>query len=1351
MTLFRLKTILFCRILVVAFLAFGWFGIAPSSSNNPLLFGRVCLAGENLTPDRNISVILDEPGSPEWKDLWDKARYFVHEQNYLLARAAYSELVASKPNIEEAAWEYCKVLLKLNDFDTASTVIATLLDKQPNNSDYLLVGADLAMHWNHQETAVRYYGRVFEKDPTGDHSDAALLGLANSLEKQGKSLLAFVPLELFSQRHPENSQVLERLAQAAFKLGKRDKARKLYARLIKKTLVDDQSILQAAALFDQHGMEETRNLLLLQYLERYPNYQVFRKELVHYYLENRQFESALKHLQFLADNNSDNEEFLLRAAEVCRINLQRPDKALFFYERYKNKHPQNPQIKKIITTLQSELAKDFLVIVENDGAAQLWKDLALITPNRSAIFLEMVDIFEQKGQADEVLELLVFVYKDSNGDGDIALRIAEHYLLAKNYQLALQYLQDVTGKGRQTKSYHLMRGEAEQHLGLEIAALDSYQKALVFHPHDWALRLKCIKLSGEIGDVRSLQSVFTIGQQLQGRELAPEAVLLYLDLLANNFLFNEYHKIHSWALSHFKETPEITSRLKIQESSVLRKEGKKRSAEQLLRELVNNEQSSDEALFHLAFNAITDKKVDVAESWFQALIERDQNESSSFALTPRGCRLLVLRVKILMEDAAYGEALGLIDSYLDMVGEKQVSSELQIQLDILKVQQCRLNLYDDDIANASLQCRKLLAQKSFDPEVVALSLSIEEKLEKSAGKTDIESLMATAGKHVLSRTLALGGYELEAGKFNSAKRWLTLALQQYPDSIVGRALWSDLMLAKGEVDIAGEYYARLAMQFPNESYFIQKQIEVEVRRGRYDKGLSLLKNDKNIGVDTIESMPQSYSLENEIPDLLSLARLLWGNRQQEQALHVYRKLLAPSVFLQLTDRFRQKQISDPTIVNDSGFWSKMMLLLQSEPDVLAELMQPSFLVQNRGNDVGRIVAELYGKYSWEKLIANEYKARQAVYDRNYYYAEQSYEKLLKEDSTEGMIDLASVYGRIGKYRKEAQIYEAIQKSGIVSPDLNESIERSILLIRPQNIFDAKYEERSGRDGNIDMAKTTIGTSFWFTPSLDKDIRFQYSYNSFESLDTEASTSSNFFYGTATYEFAKAYDLVVGGGAESFSNDSAVGYQYDLRLNGRLDDYVSGYVLFEKRQVYDTIRAIEQQITFQSIETGLTVETPVGLSFGGDIYHRYFNDGNSQNRFHGFSSYTVFKESMHLALRYEYQYLTSDDQSSHLVGGVADNSGDPLYYYSPSNYNQHLMSLHFQQDFLGYEQGVKKGMSYYSIDQAIGLEDNEYLTSTTKFDIFLEMSPHFLLKGNFILSMSNEYEEKGLSLSLHYRW
>jgi hypothetical protein len=414
-------------------------------------------------------------------------------------------------------------------------------------------------------------------------------------------------------------------------------------------------------------------------------------------------------------------------------------------------------------------------------------------------------------------------------------------------------------------------------------------------------------------------------------------------------------------------------------------------------------------------------------------------------------------------------------------------------------------------------------------------------------------------------------------------------------------------------------------------------------------------------------------------------------------------------------------------------------------------MEPPFLIENRGNEAGKIVSGFFEKYSWQKLITNEYMARKAIYDRNYYYAEQSYKRLLEENSSEGMIDLATIYGKIGKYRKEAQVYEAMKSSGATSPDLLESIERNTLQISPQSIFSTSYEEKNGRDGNIDIAKTSIGTSFWFAPDLDKDIQLFYANNRFESLDTDKSAGSNFVYAVAIYEFTKAYELVLGVGTEKLTGNSDTSYQYEIELKGQLDDYVNAYVLFEKRQVYDTIAAIEQQISFQSIETGLSIETPIGLSFGGDLYHRSYDDNNSQNKFHAFSSYTIFGESLQLALRYDYQYLNNEDRNSTKSEILANNSLDEVVYWSPSSFTEHRFGLRFQHDFLGFEEGAKKSMSYYAIGSALGFEDNENLSFNTNFDIFLEMSPRFLLKGNFTLSTSDDYEEKALSVSLHYRW
>ncbi len=1336
MTLSRLKKVITSRFFLLFVLSLGFFSTA-------------CLAGDGITPDRNISMVQGEPGSPEWKVLWDKARNLARVEKYSLAASAYAHLLRSKPNIEEANWEYCKVLLKVEDFSTATKIIGGLLDKDPNNYDYLLAGGTVATHWKNYETAIHYFGRVFEKDPTGENSDTALLGLATSLRNQGKKELSFALLEQFSLRHPENIEIIHLLALDAHELGKREKARKLYAKLLENKNVADLILFKAIDVFDVPGYEKEIKELWLEYLNRHPDYLPFRQRLIKLYIENGDFDEALLQLSYLADNNQDNDEYLLKAGSICQRELRRPDKALYFYGRYLRTHPDDLEIKKKINYIESQLANEFLPIVENDGALQLWGNLAEITLNRREIFLEIADLLEKNGQTEDLIEVLIIVYENSSTDDRIALRIAHLYYQKAQYDKTLNYLHSVTDKKNKTKSYFLLKGDTEQQLGLEMAALVSFEKALTVDPPDVHLRAKCLELAGRLGNVTQLKSLFEAGLRQGNENISADFVITYLDLLTYNFLFQEYEKINSWAKFYFAAKPETLTQLGMHKASALRREGKTRKAEQLLRQLLNNNILTDDILFQLCENAVTDKNIPAAESWYQALRNNTSQDDSIFSFNEAGCRLLLLKVNILRASGKYENAQSLIDGYLVKYGKSNVRKHFNSFWDSIQKQRCWLSFYNGRLLEADQLSETLLATGTFDPELQALHGILLRRL-KSDREINNNSQIKIDGNAVITRLLLLAAKEIKYLEYDAAERHLKSVLKLYPDSIVGKAVWSDLMMSRGLSDKAAESLSQLIEEFPKEPYYRKKRIEVESRRGRYSQGLTLMEKDSG-EADGIDDLERNLIATEDTEGLLTLARLLWGDKQQEKSLKLYKQLLALSVFDLLSEEFRRKQINYNYLTKEHTFWNSMMLMLQSEPDVLAELMEPPFLIKNRGNEAGEIVSELFEKYSWQKLITNEYMARKAVFDRNYYYAEQSYKKLLKDNSSEGMSDLATIYGKIGKYRKEAQVYEAMQNSGATTPDLVESIERNTLQISPQSIFDVGYEERKGRDGYIDIAKTSFGTSFWFTPDLDKDIRVTYANNHFESLDTDKSTGSNFLYAVTTYEFTKAYELILGFGTEKLTSDSDNGYQYEIGIKGQLDDNINGYILLEKKQVYDTIAAIQQQITFQSIETGLSIETPAGLSFGGDLHHRYYNDGNSQNRFHGSASYSIFGESIELALRYEYQYLTSDDENSSVADFSNEDSLDEPLYWSPSLFNEHQMTLHFQHDFLGFEQEAKKSMSYYAIDNTLGLEDNENLTFATKIDIFLEMNPHFLLKGNFTLSKSDEFDEKALSMSLHYRW
>ena len=216
-----------------------------------------------------------------------------------------------------------------------------------------------------------------------------------------------------------------------------------------------------------------------------------------------------------------------------------------------------------------------------------------------------------------------------------------------------------------------------------------------------------------------------------------------------------------------------------------------------------------------------------------------------------------------------------------------------------------------------------------------------------------------------------------------------------------------------------------------------------------------------------------------------------------------------------------------------------------------------------------------------------------------------------------------------------------------------------------------------------------------------------------------------------------------------SSDTRVVHK--IAIKGQLDEYFHSYIDWEKSLVDDTVMALNTGINQQEIETGLYCETPQGLTFGSDFRHRSYSDNNTQNKFHGHASCRLFGESIQLSLRYDYQFFKNTETNPSDLINEQKHSQDVLYYWSPSSFSENLFTLHFQHDFWGYQQESKQKMSYYAFDNSIGRDDLDILSYSSKFDIFLEMNPHLLLKGNFTFTKSDVLEEKGLYFSVHYRW
>ena len=1331
-TSIRLKILLFSPLLFFALLC------SPVTS----LSGR-----KEITPERDISVVRNTPQSPDWKILWDGARNMVREGHYDLAADVYGQLFSIKPNIEEANWEYCKVLLQTQSYQIASKIISLLLEKNPTKNEYLLVAGQVAAQQKKFAEAERYFGLIFEKAPIGEYGDAALEGFAYSLRSRGHKDLAFPLMQQLTVRKPNDSKIIHDFAVDAIFLKRFAVARALYRKLLTDENADDTVVFEAVAVFTEKSFEKEHVAVLKRYLSLHPGYMPFRTKLMTINERNGEYEALMAHLSFLIENSEDKKQFLLRAAQVAKHHLKRPDKALGYLERLRPLNPDDSEVITAINELQVQLARDFLSIVENGGAALLWNDLVSFGANRQSIFHRMSVLLEKEKKYLPLIDVLEVLFLHGEKSVYAALKLAQLLHKVKKYERSQHYLVLVADEMRDGDFYHL-KADNEIHLGFEMDSLYSLMKALEYKPTDVELREQCIELAGRLGLVEDQIRLFNDMSRSADTPVSVELVKVHVQLLTLNQLYDEALNICDKSLKTHTKDPNLIQ-LYLLKAEVLRKSGRTRSAEQLLRQLLHEQLHQNIVLDQLIENAIIDNDVLMAKKWLNILDKNTVTSGPSTFSYRLKNRKRLARIRLFRIEGEVDEAFDLIHRILN---EKEISTNdtenISFKNTLMK-EKCYLYLATGDYSTAEKLMINQIKKADFDAELFVLYEAIIAKGESEEVLEELEQKLRLGSTVLFSRVLSVVGEEIDNNALESAKKHLASVRGLIDNSVRMINLDIKLSIAEGKFDKAKHDLKSLEKSYKNERLFCREQIEIMAQNGKYQDALK--KYEKCFQQGWVQD--SSDIGEVIIEDKIFYARLLWRAKKFGDSLEVYEKLLDPPVYIKLIEKFKEKRINYQYLTRHQSFWNSMMLLLESDPDIIAELMEPTFLFDNIGNETGKIVSDNFEQYSWQEIIENEFLARKASFNKNYHFAVKSYEKLLeREETTESKVDLATIYGRIGKFRKEAQVYEDISTVGEVTPELQESIKRNILQIRPTNTIDVVLDERSGRGNTVDIRKTSLGTTFWFTPDLDKDFWLNYTYNKYESTERKRELDSNLLRGAMTYEFSDNYEFTTGLGAEKLNDSSESEIQYNFELKGQLDDYVSGFVLFEKAPIDDTVEAMEDGIFRQFIQTGLTIETELGVTFGGDLRYSMYSDDNEQNRFYWFSSYSIFGETLQLDFRYAYQYLANKD-----VNGPEGSSYDDTYddfiqdYWSPETFSEHRLGLQLKKDFFGYLTDVENKMSYFRFDTGISLEDEENIAYSARFDIFLEMSPHLLLKGNFSFNSSDVYDEKMLSLSLHYSW
>ena len=1309
-----------------------------------------CVAAE-IAPARTITVVAVSPDVPEWKKIWDSARKKVKTGDYNSAVLLYEKLHTLKPNIEEANWEYFKVLMNKGQVVEATRIINSLLEKNPSKIEYLLGSGNILLSEKKYNSALKQFGRVYEFDPAGGSSVNALKGMIASLEGTKKKNVLLPLLEQLHLRQNTDSDTIKKLVETAGVLGKNDKVLHYFSLLRQKKQlkdIDSKILFLVAGVLEKKDERKEASELWEEYLRRTIDYLPFHEKLVAYYLDSGKRKSALPHLIQLSRSSQADDVLLKQIAEIYLHAVGRPDKALAYFEKYLAKHPEDKKIQKKIKTIQTILANDFLAIVENDGAWLLWKDLAQITPNRLAIYREMATLLEKKGKKDELFQVLKIIQHHDPEDTKTLYKIISICREKKNYPLALQYLQKLPESTQNTKKFFLLKGDLEYMSGREISSLDSYANGLKKDEKDLRLRQTCIRLAGRLGLVDRVNSLFA------GTPNSPENdnyfafIFNYLEQLEYNFFFSSLDTALGKYLKLFEDNPQQILKLRLLQEKSLRERGNQAKAEELLRSIVAKEGAVPEVFFNLAIHSSEARDISAARVWKNGFVQFFPTDRKIRENRKYERKINYLEGMISLAEGDVEQAVSRIVTLENLRLKKKKRLTLSDLEYKLKKKLCWLLLENGNIDGSEELLKEFSNIREFDPERVVLRHALGTLSGKTKENPENDSLYINK-QPVLSRFLQVALTALHHNEFDLGSQIVKTVLKQVPGSMLGRNLLAEFSYYSGEMQQPVTIYKKIVKKYPSEKYFIKKLVTSEGKLENYQQGLSIL-TQNNARLLEILTTP-SFSLSNaDFEEVLLFARMQWGVGNRDESLKLYEFLLNPPVVDLLEKRFEFEEIYYLYLTKERSFWNSLKFLLQTKPEIVAELMQPSFLIDNMGNETGKIIAEYYSLYTWQKLIENEYLARKAIVRRDYETAERNYKRMLEDDENlEGLYDLASIYDRRGQYRKEAQVFEAIRSSGTTSERLESSIESNSLKISPHSGLSVNLVNRKGRDGYVNLEKRGVGFSLMFTPDLQKDITFEFSRNIYEEVTGPGSLTSSFLESTGTVELTGNTDFIFSAAAERLSDDAETKFYYSVGLHSQLDDFFTGFVKGYRKKTDDTLLAVKNSMYSEGLEIGLSAETPIGLNLGAAYRHRYYSDGNSQNRFHGWSSYNLYGESLLWALRYDYEFL-KNNSCNDCSDSAGEDGVEEKTYWKPDTFDEHRITLHFKHLVSG-DYGSNNLLSYYTFDNSIGYEDNENAIYIGKFDIFLEMSHHYLLKGNFVFQKGTDFEEKTVLFSLFYRW
>lgn len=1355
----------------LATLVFILFGNLPSVDASSLT--RTYFLKENPVPERELTVSSGQ--IPSWKAEWDSARQQFRAGNYQAARDLYENLLRRRRDLIEVGRELAIVHLHLGNNDQSASLFEELLEYDAVNAVFRKgVGVALLAGGN-PERAAGFFDAVLKDFPD---DVTALAGIAESWAALGLRSEASATLNRLHSLIPDDPAVEGLLAELLFEQGRYDQAGQHLAAVAEEVKEDEGLLRKTAVAYEKAGSFDQAADYWQRLLAAFPEAHDSRMHLADIAEQKGQLQRALGYLQPLLDLQVYTPRLFKRVGMLYQ-RTGRYDQALPLLEGYSRAVPDDAEVLRELVqnyinsgnNVNALTALEKIIALEqrpdpgelqlaarlyhgfgyHEDAFRMYDSILDLRPMNDDVITDIAAMLldmppassepfweglEKKGV---LLEILEKIHEGAPQNAFMSLRLATLFYERGDTDKSRKLLDLLPEEGVDDPVFFTRRAELFEKMQRPQAALADYERLLARDREDREIRMRGLRLAGSLGLLgavrrhdRELDASGTIEGNAEHLFLRGEA---YSGCMVYETARNAYEKIlgmkEGVSLQTRHEALLATARLHRQADLPY-------EAEQYLRQafvLAYDRAGALEALFRLALD---EGRFAEAETWFSHLNVLFVNGMQSAS------RMNLLKAELLL-------ARG------DIRPARKILARLQEQS-----ADTSAGVISPATAEVYAAAEILLARAFFEEgDLAAAEKLLSDAIARGNDTVDSQGLLAAirwqAGDGQQARALVDDLFRTHNNDFGLQLHVIRLvdqlgfrafmtelaaaAVERQPESTAAIFLLARSRQLLGDFPGAIATLKNMAQSMPGDYLVNYTLARLFFRAGDLDNSLEMLDRIKGSGA----SLPAGELLR---------ARIYWEQQEWKDSRRIYLAHLLPSVEELFSSRCADLGVSGPLPQARRTFWDILSFRVKRKTGSLDEIMDPAFAGAAAPEDAAynAAAAPLYAQYRWQDLFAREVDAKQAIVRKEYFYAVKEYERLTREyrDEEPLLFDLAGVYSNLGRLEEEAAIYQRLSSLNPGYTGLSEGMERNRLKRRPRGGLGIGYDREEGRDGYVDIKKARKEVFATFSPRVRHEADLTLSRIHYDPASDGISLLSNRVLALYQIGVSDWLDLKFGGGVQSLDNGYSDIGLVDLGIAAKLGDFGIARVDFERDATSDTTASLARGIVQERLAGRLEFDPVPRLLTGGKYDLIDYTDENTSTQYGIWASYHLITDPIQLSVGYSYDFFDSKEDATPGEPGPDGFAPDDHPYWSPSDYwvNAFNAALEYRFGDDSFERGAPR---YCRANYILGHDSKGYAFQTIEGDIFVEITPSFLVDAHASVSTSQVFRSREVYVSAVYRW